>query len=68
MKDNQNAREWILKDETSVPSIEKKEILKIDDALKEVEKEQKIGKELLESGGLEGGKLETKGRKRGKKK
>ena len=65
---NQNAREWILKDEASVPSTEKKEILTIDDALKEVEKEQKISKELLESGGLEGGKLETKGRKRGKKK
>ena len=46
---NQNAREWILKDDTNVPSTNAKEILTIDDALKEVEKEKAKSMELLKS-------------------
>ena len=65
---NQNPREWILKDESNVPSTEKKEILTVDDALKEVEKEKEKSLELLKSGFEEGGDITSKGRKRGKKK
>ena len=61
---NQNPREWILKDESEAPKTDTKEILTIDDALKEVEKEKEKSMELLKSG-VEGDK---KGRKRGKKK
>ena len=60
---NQNPREWILKTEPQAPATETKQILTVDDALKEVEKEKENSKILLKVG-LDGGELTAKGRKR----
>ena len=63
---NQNPREWILKTEKPAQSAPAQAILTVDDALKEVEKEKEISKELLKTG-LDGGDLTAKGRQRKKK-
>ena len=63
---NQNPREWILKTEKPAQTAPAQAILTVDDALKEVEKEKEISKELLKTG-LDGGEMTAKGRKRKKK-
>ena len=60
---NQNPRDWILKTADKVGKVDTKAILTVDDALKEVEKEKEITKELLKPGG-EIAETIAKGRKR----
>ena len=64
---NQNPREWILKTETPAQTAPAQAILTVYVALKEVEKEKEISKELLKTG-FDGGEMTAKGRKRKKEK
>ena len=62
---NQNPREWIMKTISPKQMEPAKDILTVDDALKEVEKEKEKSLELLKTG-LDGGEMTAKGRKRRK--